>query len=83
MTIWKYELTTITKLTMPIGSKVLSLQVKNNIPCIWALIPDEAAMTEKRIFEFFSTGHDFNDKLGNYIGTVQLEQLVFHLFETT
>jgi len=84
--IYKFELKVldVIEVTIPIGAKILSLQVQNNIPCLWALV-DEGVRSEVRTFKTFGTGQYIFDKeisCKKYIGTYQLQKgLVFHLFE--
>ena len=87
--IWKYPImlgTTIVE--MPFGSKILSVQVQNDIPNIWILAESWEAERkyryEPRRFEVLPTGLSFNNKTGMlYVGTFQLDNgnFVGHLFE--
>ena len=89
-TIWKYQLETIDNqsIEIPINAKILTVQMQENIPCLWALV-DPSAGKEIRHVEIFGTGHPISyDHPGerNYIGSYQLisldgECLVFHVFE--
>jgi len=69
------------EITMSINSQILSVQVQNNIPCIWALgETGNAAVT--RQFILFGTGHPiYNSDELKYIGTFQQDEFVWHLFE--
>jgi hypothetical protein len=84
-TIWKYQLVIQDSqpLTMPKGAEILTVQVQNNIPCIWALVDPDAEI-EHREFCMFGTGHDFGLIDYKYIGTFQIHEglLAFHLFES-
>lgn len=87
-TIWKYPLTTETRciIGMPEGAEILTIQVQNNVPCVWAEVDTEAEL-EERVFCFFATGEEIGfdgqeyDYL--YVGTVQLYNgaSVLHVFE--
>jgi hypothetical protein len=81
-TIWKFPLTPDCALSMPVGSIILTVQVQEQIPCLWALV-DPAAPHERRCFRTYGTGHPVADDSGEYIGTFQLNGgvLVFHVFE--
>jgi len=88
-TIWKFEVIGDIygklKLNMPKEAEILSVQIQNERPQIWALVNDEAEI-EERFFEIFGTGHNITGDMGverKYIGTFQLYNgtLVFHLFE--
>lgn len=80
--IWKFPLKIVDEqvLHLPIGAKALSVQVQNDIPCLWANV-DTAAVKEERVVQIFGTGHDTTDA-GDYISTFQLNggALVFHAF---
>lgn len=88
-TIWKFELevTGSQIIEMPIGSEILTVQVQNEIPCLWALV-NPTKNKEKRFIEMFGIGHkimyyDMSVKR-NYLGTFQLRDglLMFHVFES-
>lgn len=88
-TIWKYVLDTTDTQTieMPSGAKVLTVQVQNGEPCIWALVNTDNKI-EERTFRIYGTGHHMDYKYVDketYIGSYQLSGglLVFHLFEFT
>lgn len=86
-TIYKYRLDDFQGLPfsldieMPIGAKILCVQIQNNVPCIWVLA-DSTLQLEKRTFACFGTGQDIGN-ISNleYIGTCQRGWLVLHLFE--
>ena len=68
---------------MPLGARILSVQVQMDEICIWALINDAHELVSRR-FRVFGTGHPIEggDAL-TYLGTVQLLEgrLVLHVFE--
>ena len=83
-TIWKYEISITDRQTilMPKGARILSFQLQNNIPCIWAIVNTEAKK-ETRTFLVLGTGNIFSikNKL-NFMGTIQDSNgFVWHLFE--
>lgn len=88
-TIYKYPLqvTDLQEVLLPIGAEILTIQVQNEIPCLWALVdPDQ--IKEIVNIEIFGTGHPISYDIGvsrKYISTFQLNdgQLVFHTFEYT
>jgi hypothetical protein len=84
-TIWKYELTPgKLSIEMPKDAEILSVQMQNDIPCVWALVNPENKVKEK-VIEIFGTGHEMHcDGISRkFIGTFQMHGglLVFHLFE--
>ena len=86
-TIWKYPLviTDYQLISIPTYGEILSVQVQNNIPCIWALVDPDGEI-ELRGFEIYGTGHTIQFDMGvdrKYIGTfiTHDDNLVWHLFE--
>lgn len=71
---------------MPIGSKVLCVQVQNKVPVLYAEVNTELPQIPFSI-ETYGTGHDIPVAKNNrdYIGTYQLYSgsLVFHVFLVT
>lgn len=89
-TIWKFEIAEITDrftLDMPKGASILTVQIQNDMPSVWACVDSEQDI-ERRYFEIVGTGNPFpkendEDIDRQYIGTFQLHEgkIVFHLFE--
>lgn len=82
--IYKYELdiSDYFYVTMPKGAEVLTVQIQNSIPCVWALV-DTNNIEETYVFRIFGTGQRMPDDFsGKYIGTFQLisGNIVFHLY---
>ena len=87
-TIYKYELkiTDTQAIALPIGATILHLDVQNNKPCIWALIPAGAGMhaPKERRFHTYGTGHQIPDLKLKYVGSYQTSYhtpFVGHVFE--
>lgn len=82
-TIWKYKIESlIWVIKMPKDSEIISLQVQGGVPCLWAVVETSNPPVE-RVFKTFYTGEpivDF-DELKSFIGTYQVNGLVFHVFE--
>lgn len=85
MKIWKYPLSAADQqnVKLPIGSKILDIQMQGEIPCLWAIVNDETLETETRTIAIYGTGHTIPDDPGKYISTFQLKNmpLDFHAFE--
>lgn len=64
---------------LPKGAKILTVQVQNEQPCIWAIV-DPLQPFEKRNLYLYGTGMTVTH-CESYIGTFQIYELVFHLFE--
>jgi hypothetical protein len=73
-----------TVVELPMGSKILTIQVQGNHPMIWAEVDLSAFMNEKRKFMILNTGAVIpEDKKLAYISTVQFNNgaLIFHVYE--
>lgn len=84
-TIYKYplEFTNTQPFVLPLGSKILTVQMQNDKPFIWVLFNNAVTQTEVRELTVVGTGYEFNlstpgDK---YVGTFQENSFVWHLFE--
>jgi hypothetical protein len=78
-TIWKYEIKEQSVSTdIPVGAKLLSFQMQNNIPTVWFEV-DPEERKEQRRFSLVGTGWKF--MAGGYLGTAQQGPLVWHLYE--
>ena len=69
------------QLTLPIGAKILDIQLQHDVPCIWVLHekPDIMNCQELYNLQWFGTGWDIPDK-ASHIGTVHRNGFVWHLF---
>ena len=86
-TIYKYSIpiNDFFNIELPASAKILTVQIQNNTPCIWALTSTDES-TVNRQFMLRGTGHPIADddvERFKYVGTFQLHdgQIVFHLFE--
>jgi len=84
--IWKFQFRIHDRvdIEMPVGARVLAVQMQNDQPCLWALV-DPKAVKESRVFRVFGTGHPVPDGLPmDFVGTFQMAggALVWHLFES-
>lgn len=83
--VYKYQLvvTDRQKVTMPKDAKVLTIQVQNGTPCIWAMVEPKNPEEEVTI-RIHGTGHNISDtERLEYIGTFQWRNygFVFHAFK--
>lgn len=83
-TIWKFPLVITGEQTveMPGRAKILTVQVQDGVPCLWAVV-DPQVPTRPRIIECHGTGNP-SVKPGadlDHIGTVQMAPFVWHFFE--
>jgi len=75
-TIYKYS---VHALDMPIGAKILSVQMQDGRIVLWAEVDPDVA-TEPCVFEVFGTGQQMTDTNRQYIGTVQDGPMVWHIY---
>ena len=84
MKIYKYtlELVPEQKVKMQFGASILTVQVQNDVPCLWALVDPKMHMVYRTIY-IRGTGHEFDAKAFKYINTFQQLNggLVWHVFE--
>jgi len=80
--IWKFEfvITDEQTVSMPIGAKILHVQVQDHMPYIWALCNPKASY-ESRTFRVYGTGNPVPEDSGKHIGTFQDGRYIWHLFE--
>lgn len=82
--IYKYPIQNSFSLQLPVGAKVLCVQMQYNVPYMWVM-QDTSNYLEPRHFRIVNTGDDTDCKPENYIGTFQEDNgsYVGHLFEYT
>jgi hypothetical protein len=79
-TVWKFQmLGRAFGVQMPCGARVLTVQLQNDDPVIWALV-DPLAPAETREFYMAMTGESFDAEGYEYVGTYQAGWFVGHLF---
>lgn len=83
-TIWKYELKPgENRIELPLHYVPLDVQVQSEKPVFWCLV-DTNNDKITSIFHVFGTGESINENINlKYIGTFQLDWMVWHLFEET
>jgi hypothetical protein len=82
--IYKYSLSSHTAqdIEMPVGARILTVQVQNDVPVIWAVVDPSTKYIDILTFLTLATGELVDDIDGKYIGTYQLSNgLVFHIFQ--
>jgi hypothetical protein len=84
ITIYKYqfEIENFVFIEMHKNAKILSVQMQNDIPTIWAIVQTDN-VKEKRRFFIIGTGQPFNQNvwISGFIGTIQQPPFVWHIFE--
>jgi hypothetical protein len=86
--VWKFPLPTASSLLIdvPAESQFLSIQIQDELPCMWRLVNDSTLPARQVFIQCFGTGHLMPDvgsgRRRTFLGTVQLSTgLVFHYFE--
>ncbi len=82
-TIWKFDVAVNDgfSVDMPLGSRVICVQVQRSSPVMWALV-DTAEPLRSRRFRVYGTGNPADGAtVAGYVGTFQTGALVWHLFE--
>lgn len=89
ITIWKFPIDLVTPLgfltdtpviDMPEGAVILTMQLQDGIPTLWALV-DPSKPPTPRVFHIVGTGHPVPTRDVEYINTWQRDGFVFHVFE--
>lgn len=81
--IWKYGLGGgHSVIQMPREAKVRHVEVQREVPCLWVECEPDLPI-EDRTFISIGTGHPFNDKGLEYVGTCLSDRGVFvlHVYE--
>lgn len=84
-TIYKYKIETTDSqvLLLPKEAEILTVQIQNGEPHLWAMIDTDKDETDPRVIEIFGTGNPIPDGNRRYISSYQLRdgRLIFHVFE--
>ena len=81
-TIWKYtlEITDSQGIEMPKYAKILSVGNQHESLCLWVEVEPLMPKEGRRIV-IIGTGHDMPSMLIHYIGSVVINQFVWHVYE--
>jgi hypothetical protein len=79
---WPLRLTEVQVVEMPVGAKLLDVQMQGPDCCLWALC-DPSGPRVWRKLAIYGTGTPMPDEPGDYVGTFQAQggTLVVHLFD--
>lgn len=80
---WTLAIKNEQTIELPLGSKILSVQMQGDSPRLWALVDEHQERKQSRRIAVYGTGHHLPDDPGEYLGTFQVYggELVFHAFE--
>ncbi len=81
-TIWKFplEITDHQSVSIPSISRLLTVQMQGDTPCLWALVDPDSTETTT-VIAIRGTGLPITGLIGEYIATFQVGWLVFHAFD--
>ena len=84
MTIWKYpfEIDDQVLINIPATHYPLTVQVQDGKPILWAMVDPNSGVVEKELF-VYETGQAINPANKIHIGTIQMEDAVWHVFTGT
>lgn len=75
-----FQMKQTNEVVMPLGAEILCVQEQRGYITIWAKCHPNVK-TEVRHIEVHGTGNEFDDKGLRYVGTVQQDGFVWHIFE--
>ena len=79
--VWKYLLTPVCGIELPLNAKILKVAVQNGEVYVWVQGDSELPKYTAK-FMSFGTGQPIPDDLRlNYLDTVFLDALVYHVYE--
>jgi uncharacterized protein YuzE len=80
---YELEITTSQTIKMPYDSEILYLGIQNEKICLWVLV-DTEHKPENINIEIYGTGNSINSEMDidNHLGTVQLNSIMWHVFES-
>jgi hypothetical protein len=80
--VWKFTIGAGTgqqRIKMPKGAKLLTVQVQNGVPVLWALCAEEAPLVDRKLWAY-GTG-DALPRACPYVATLQIGAAVLHFFD--
>ena len=82
MTIWKFpfHISEVQTISMPKGAKILSVQTQRGHPCLWAEVDPEAESQNIYLY-IYGTGHTIKNLPQKFLGAVQMDSFVWHIYE--
>lgn len=82
--IWKYSLRGHGghggMVTMPAGARILSVKSLGGVPVVYALVDPAEPEIVKHYFHLIGTGQNVEMEPGVYLGTVECEPFMWHIF---
>lgn len=66
--------------SVPQGSKPLTLMVQDGRPCLWWEVDDQEPRADQRIIYLIGTGHEMHGNARVYLGSVIEGAFVWHFY---
>lgn len=83
-TIYKYALHPVVEqiVTLPFNHEIRCCQMQGNTPCLWVEVDTEDTTEQQVTVYLIGTGQELPDgqAFRSYIGTIQNQGFVFHVF---
>lgn len=79
--IYKYELNTSGYVDLPNDAEILSVQMQQGCPVLWALVDPDSPTSFIHAVRVYGTGHPCESPASKFIATAQNGSLVWHFFE--
>lgn len=81
--IYKFNIDPMTEnfIEAPRGSKILSCQIQHGMIAVWVLVDIREELIVKKKINIIGTGIHMDEDPGEFIGTVQMGDLVLHIFD--
>lgn len=79
--VWKYPLLARAHqaVMMQHEAKILCVQMQDGTPTLWAEVDPERGQSFRHVY-VVGTGHEVPADAGQYIGTVQMDAYVWHVY---
>jgi len=79
--IWKFQVEIVDRQTihMPLGARIISAQVQGDTICLWAIV-DPGSNPSPATIRIVGTGQQMPEVDMEHLGTVQMDQFVWHVF---
>lgn len=74
-------LATVSRIDLPIDAFILTVQVQGNGPVMWAQVNPANELRPRTVY-VIGTGHTVRDEHADYVGTVQIDGFVWHIYIT-
>ena len=78
---WQFDIADEVVLQMAEGARILSVQVQDGRPTLWATVDVDAPLVRRGIFVVGTGGPLGGVDADDFIGTIQMSPFVWHVFD--